>query len=80
MCYRVVMAENRKSGAMQRIRAGRSVGISELKRTPAGVISEAKLGPIVIFNRNIAVGYLISPELWEDAADALEMAQNKEND
>ncbi len=65
---------------IQRIYARSSVGISDLKRAPADVIKETAFGPIVIFNRNVAVGYLVSPESWAKASEALRAVRNEDDD
>jgi antitoxin StbD len=57
---------------METILAEQSVGISELKANPNGVIEAAEGRPIALLNRNKPVAYLLSPELYEAMLDRLE--------
>lgn len=46
-----------------------SVSISDLKKNPAAIIAEARTRQVAITNRNRAVAYLISPEVWDHVLD-----------
>ncbi|CAB3808550.1 type II toxin-antitoxin system Phd/YefM family antitoxin [Pararobbsia alpina] len=56
---------------MQKILAGASIGISELKMNPSAAI-EAADGPVAVLNRNSPVAYLIPAEVWERICDVLD--------
>lgn len=57
---------------MQPIYAHHAASISELKRNPSQLISEAKGNPIAILNHNIATAYLVPAETFEKIMDALD--------
>jgi len=59
---------------MEKILAGATVGISELKRDPAGTIQKA-IRPLAVLNRNSVAGYILSPATWEKLVDRLEDAE-----
>ncbi len=48
------------------------VSISDLKRNPAAVIGAAQAQQVAILNRNKAVAYVISPQVWERVIDMIE--------
>jgi antitoxin StbD len=49
-----------------------TVSVSRLKANPAAVVAEASQRPVAILSRNKAVAYVISPEIWDAACDAME--------
>ena len=57
---------------IQLILAEACVGISELKKNPAAVISAARDQQVAILNRNKPVAYVISPEVWEHIVDTFD--------
>ena len=59
---------------LKRILANYGVSISELKKNPSAVISEAEGGPIAIFNRNTPVAYLVTASEWEEMLTRLKLA------
>lgn len=46
-----------------------SVSISQLKRNPAAVVEAARSQQVAILNRNKAVAYIVSPEVWDHVLD-----------
>lgn len=48
------------------------VSISNLKANPAAVVAEARERAVAVLSRNKAVAYVVSPEAWAAACDALE--------
>lgn len=58
--------------AIQRVEADLVVGISDLKKNPSAVIKSAEGQPVAILNHNRVVGYLISPEAFENILEALD--------
>jgi antitoxin StbD len=48
------------------------ISISELKKNPAAAIEAAKTQQVAILNRNRAVGYIISPEVWDHIIDVFD--------
>ncbi|MFD2578580.1 type II toxin-antitoxin system Phd/YefM family antitoxin [Novosphingobium colocasiae] len=59
-----------KPAAVLPILADVAVSISELKKkNPAAVIEEARRQQVAITNRNRAVAYIISPEVWDHILD-----------
>ena len=50
---------------MQHLYAIQAASISELKKNPSKLISEAEGKPVVILNHNIAAAYLIPAETYE---------------
>ncbi|MEY4269411.1 MAG: hypothetical protein RLZZ58_627 [Pseudomonadota bacterium] len=61
-----------KPEAIIPILADVGVSISDLKKNPAAVISEARKRQVAILNRNRPVAYVISPEVWEHINDLFE--------
>ncbi|MBW8754526.1 MAG: type II toxin-antitoxin system Phd/YefM family antitoxin [Sphingomonadales bacterium] len=59
------------------IMADVSVSISELKKNPAAVIAEARKRQVAITSRNHAVGYVVSPEVWDRILALLEDAEDE---
>lgn len=60
---------------MHNILANKAVGVTELKKNPASVLSAAEEEPIAILSRNRPAGYIISPAVWEAITDKLEDAE-----
>lgn len=50
---------------MQQLHATQATSISELKKNPSKIISEAEGKPVAILNHNIAAAYLIPAETYE---------------
>lgn len=57
---------------MQQLHATQSASISELKKNPSKLISEADGRPVVILNHNMAAAYLIPAETFEIMLNALD--------
>ena len=63
---------------MQRIHARSSVSISDLKKNPSGVISQAHGEPVAILNHNRPTAYLVPAAAYEllmEQLDDLDLAQ-----
>lgn len=48
------------------------VSVSDLKKNPTAVIEAARHTQVAILNRNKAVAYLVSPQIWESLLVMLE--------
>ena len=48
-----------------------TVSISNLKSNPAAVVEEARHRAVAVLNRNKAVAYVVSPEVWNFVNDML---------
>ena len=46
-----------------------TVSISNLKSNPAAVVEEARHRAVAVLNRNKAVAYVVSPEVWDYVND-----------
>lgn len=57
---------------MQHLHAIQAASISELKKNPSKLISEAEGKPVVILNHNIAAAYLIPAETYEKMLELLD--------
>lgn len=57
---------------MQHVLADFSVSISELKRNPSSLISQASGSPIAVLNHNKPAAYLIPAETYEALVDMIE--------
>lgn len=57
---------------MQHVLADLSVSISELKRNPSSLISQASGSPIAVLNHNKPAAYLIPAETYEAIVDMIE--------
>ncbi len=57
---------------MRQILSSCSASISELKRNPTALLTEAEGAPIAILNHNIPAAYLIPAETYEWLMDKLE--------
>lgn len=60
---------------MKQVLSSFSASISELKRNPSALLSEAEGSPIAILNHNIPAAYLIPAETYEWLMDKLEDAE-----
>ena len=63
---------------MQRIHARSSVSISDLKKNPSGIISQAHGEPVAILNHNRPTAYLLPAATFEvimEQLDDLDLAQ-----
>ncbi len=56
---------------MDSVLASRSIGISELRESPAKAFEQAGDGAVVVLNHNKPAGYLVSPRLMAKVLDAL---------
>lgn len=54
------------------IMADVTVSISDLKKNPAAVVEEARKRQVAITNRNRAVAYVVSPEVWDHILDVFD--------
>lgn len=57
---------------MRQVLADFSVSISELKKNPSALISQASGSPIAVLNHNKPAAYLIPAETYEALMDMLE--------
>jgi antitoxin StbD len=57
---------------MKQILSSCSASISELKRNPTALLTEAEGSPIAILNHNVPAAYLIPAETYEWLMDKLE--------
>jgi antitoxin StbD len=48
------------------------ISISDLKKNPAAAVEAAKVQQVAILNRNKAVAYMISPEVWDHIMDVFD--------
>ena len=60
---------------MKQVLSSCSASISELKRNPSALLSEAEGSPIAILNHNIPAAYLVPAETYEWLMDKLEDAE-----
>ena len=63
---------------MQRIHARSSISISDLKKNPSGIISQAHGEPVAILNHNRPTAYLLPAATFEvimEQLDDLDLAQ-----
>ena len=60
---------------MDTVLANRSTSITELKKNPSKVMSEAHGNPVVILNHNKPMAYLLPSDVYEDLLDRLEDAE-----
>ncbi len=59
---------------MQALHAPNSISISDLKKNPSAVITQANGEPVVILNHNRPTAYLVPAEAFEIMMEALEDA------
>ena len=57
---------------MKQVLSSCSASISELKRNPTALLTEAEGSPIAILNHNVPAAYLIPVETYEWLMDKLE--------
>lgn len=57
---------------MRQVLADFSVSISELKKSPSALLSQASGSPIAVLNQNEPVAYLVSAETYEALMDMLD--------
>jgi len=63
---------------MQTILADVAVSVSELKKNPSAVLSEANGSPVAVLNHNRVMGYMVPADVYEamiERLDELELAQ-----
>ncbi len=64
------------------ILANVGISISDLKKNPSAAIDAAKGQQVAILNRNKAVAYIVSPEVWDhiiDVFDDMKLAREIED-
>ena len=49
-----------------------TVSISDLKTNPSAVVAEARHRAVAVLSRNKPVAYVVSPQVWAAAMDAME--------
>ncbi len=59
---------------MEKIRARKSVSISDLKKNPSGVILESSGEAVAILNHNRPTAYLLAAQVFEAIMDRLDDA------
>lgn len=57
---------------IEEVLATATVSISDLKKNPAAVITEAQSRQVAILNRNRPVAYVIAPHVWEYLCDLVD--------
>lgn len=68
---------------MQRVEAGYAVSVSELKKSPARIMSGSSGKPVAILNHNRVMAYLLEPEVYEamlermDDLDLIEIIKSR---
>ncbi|MGY2287136.1 type II toxin-antitoxin system Phd/YefM family antitoxin [Pseudomonas gingeri] len=63
---------------MQSVLSNRVVSVSELKKNPSAVLSEAGGEPVAVLNHNRVMGYMVPADVFEmmmERLDDLELAQ-----
>lgn len=61
-----------KPPVIREVLAEACVSITDLKRNPAAVVSEARERQVAILSRNRPVAYMIAPHVWEYLCDLVE--------
>ncbi|HAT51450.1 MAG: type II toxin-antitoxin system Phd/YefM family antitoxin [Nitrospirae bacterium] len=56
---------------MEQVLASRSVGITELKRSPSAVLEQTGSEPVAILNHNRPTAYLLPPQVYEAMLERL---------
>jgi antitoxin StbD len=72
------MKKAKKRTGIFRTLAHALVGISDLKRDPAGVFEAADGGTLLVMNYSSLVAYIVPLETWERVVDAIREAQKCE--
>lgn len=57
---------------MQRIQAELAVSVSDLKKSPAAVVGQARGLPVAVLNHNKVMAYLVPPEVYEAMLERLD--------
>jgi antitoxin StbD len=57
---------------MQSVLADKAVSVSELKKNPSAVISDAEGGPVAVLNHNRVMGYMVPAAAFEAMIERLE--------
>jgi len=57
---------------MQSVLAEMAVSVSELKKNPSAVMSNAEGRPVAVLNHNRVMGYMVPAELYEAMMDRLD--------
>ncbi|MGA9703620.1 type II toxin-antitoxin system Phd/YefM family antitoxin [Pseudomonas sp.] len=63
---------------MQSVLADMAVSVSELKKNPSAVMSNAHGGPVAVLNHNRVMGYMVPANVFEamvERLDDLELAE-----
>lgn len=57
---------------MQRVEAGIAVSVSDLKKSPSGVIDNAHGAPVAVLNHNRVMGYFVPAATYEAIIERLD--------
>lgn len=57
---------------MQSVLADVAVSVSELKKNPSGVMSDAGGMPVAVLNHNRVMGYMVPADLYEQMIERLD--------
>ena len=57
---------------MQRVEAEIAVSVSDLKKNPSAIVSEASGAPVAILNHNRVMAYMVPAETFEAMLDRLD--------
>lgn len=71
---------------MERIEADMVVSVSDLKRNPSGIVSEAHGEPVAVLNHNRVMAYMVPARTYEamlerlDDLDLIEIIKSRANE
>lgn len=57
---------------MQRVEASISASVSDLRKSPSGVLEAAKGEPVAILNHNTVMAYMVPADVYEAMLDRLD--------
>ena len=57
---------------MQRVEAAIAVSVSDLKKNPSAIVSEASGAPVAILNHNRVMAYMVPAQTFEAMLDRLD--------
>ncbi|MCO8310668.1 type II toxin-antitoxin system Phd/YefM family antitoxin [Pseudomonas mandelii] len=57
---------------MQSVLADMAVSVSELKKNPSAVLSNAHGGPVAVLNHNRVMGYMVPADVFEQMMERLD--------
>lgn len=63
---------------MQRLEANIAVSVSDLKKNPSSIVSEARGSTVAVLNHNRVMAYMVPPQTYEamlDRLDDLDLAE-----